>query len=198
MEANLSRLHTLINQTYTDIGRLLDRAEKSLAANGGNFAFQILESSTDADLREFLKRLGAKKELNERIFRECRLLLEYSFYLRRELDAANRSAGVAEKLLEQSNVKKKLAQLYRLRQIISISCSQGLTEIKTADYYKASFTENSREYTLYAQMFSEDDYSDILEEIERAEKESFAIGNEIAYLNQTTIISVKSFEEFSN
>lgn len=196
MKVNLSRIHTMIGQTGVDIRRLQEEAARPMEANGQDFIFQVFESTTDADLKDFLDRLKSKKGNIRKAFAESRKLLEYSFYLRGQMDQANRSSGVAEKLLEMNNVKKKLAFLYRIRQIIAMSCSSGLAELKNADYYKASFTERQRVYDLPVRMFSEEDYDAIQDEIDAAEKQSLAISDEIAFINQTTVIEILSFEEF--
>lgn len=197
MQANLSRIHTLLTQTAIDIKRILDEAAQSLEANGPDFILPILESTTDSDLKGYLERLANRKKKLLQTFGEATQQLEYSFYLRRQMDAANRAAKVAEKLLEQNNIKKRLAHLYRLKQIISLSCSQGLRELKEASYYKSSFTENNKVYDLGLKMFSEEDYEQIQSEINSAEKASFSIGNEIAFINQTTMLEIMSFEEFT-
>ncbi len=121
MKVNLSRIHKLIDQTNADIRRLMSIAAQPLQENGQDFVFQILESTTDDDIKSYLKRLGAKKEQICQHFQECRKLLEYSFYLRRQMDTANRSSGIVEKLLELNNIKKMLVQLYNERQTL---CAQ--------------------------------------------------------------------------
>lgn len=195
MKANLSRIHTLIAQTGLDIKRRMAEAERPLR-NGSDFNLQVLESTTDADIQGFVARLGDKKAEIENIFSQCDQALEYSFYLREKLDEGNRSSGVAELLLKQNNVGKKLERLRGVRQIIERSCSQGLTEVKDAEYYKASFSINQKVYFLSLKMFSEADYQKIQAEIDAAERDAFAIGDQIAFLNQTTVIDILSFEEF--
>ncbi len=196
MKVNLSRIHSMITQTATDIRRLMDEAARPLEANGREFIIQIFETTTQADIEGFLKKLGDKKEKIYQLFAESRRHLEYSFYLREQMDAANRSSGVADKLLQMNNIKKKLGHLYRIRQIIAMSCSQGLDGLKDADYYKASFTEKQRIYDLPVRMFAEKEYDQIQTEIDDTEKQSLELSNEIAFLNQTTVINILSFEEF--
>lgn len=196
MKANLSRIHALITQTAVDIRRMLEEARQPLETNGRDFIIPVLESTTEADIRGFMERIGDKRIRIMDSLQKCRHLLEYSFYLRRELDTANRASGVADMLLELNNIKKLLSHMYSTRQIISLSCSQGLQELKNADYYKAAFTDSQKVYDLPVRMFGEADYSAIQEEINRTEKQSFEISNEIAYLNQTTVIEILSLEEF--
>lgn len=196
MKANLSRIHSLISQAASDTRRLMEEAAKPMEANGPDFIMPVLESTTDEDIKGFLYRLGGKKAQIKEALQKCRALLEYSFYLRDKLDEANRASGVAVKLLELNNIKKKLAHLYKVRQIISMSCSQGLQPLKSADYYKASFTDKLRVYDLALKMFAEDDYSAIQHEINEAERASFSVSNEIAFINQTTTLEILDFEEF--
>lgn len=196
MKVNLSRIHSLITQTATDIRRLMEEAARPLEANGRDFIIQIFETTTQTDIRGFLDRLDAKKDKIYQLFAESRRHLEYSFYLREQMDAANRSSGVADKLLQLNNIKKKLGHLYRIRQTIAMSCSQGLDELKDADYYKASFTEKQRVYDLSVRMFAEKDYTQLQTEIDETEKQSLGLSSQIAFLNQTTVINILSFEEF--
>lgn len=196
MKANLSRIHSLLGQTAQDIRRLLDETQKPLAANGADYCLEILESTTNADLDVFVKRLGDKRKKIYEIFEECSNLLEYSFYLRKELDKANRASGVADKLLQQNNIRKKTQYLYKIRDIISLSLSSGLDELKNADYYKASYTEKQKIYQLPLRVFSAADYRKIQQEINECEKAAFKTGNEVAYLNQTTVVEILSLEEF--
>lgn len=196
MKANLSRIHSLLTQTALDIRRFLDEAQKPLAANGADYYIQILESTTDADLDAYVERLKNQRKKLYDTFQKCDNLLEYSFYLRKELDRANRESGVADKLLLQNNLRKKTQHLFKIRDIISLSLSSGLQELKNADYYKASYTETQKIYELPLRIFSAGDFSEIQKKINECEKAVFEIGNDIAFLNQTTVVDILSFEEF--
>lgn len=196
MKANLSKIHSLLTQTGLDIRRLLEETQIPLANNGADYYFRILESTTDADLDGFVGRLANKREKIYGTFQKCSSLLEYSFYLRKELDQANRESGVSDKLLQQNNIRKKSQYLCQIRDIISLSLSRGLEELKKADYYKASYTETQRIYELPLRLFSAGDFQKIQQEIEDCEKAAFEIGNDIAYLNQTTVVEILSLDEF--
>lgn len=196
MEVNLSRIHALYNQTSVDIRRIMDEATRPLEENGEDFMLRIFEGTSDEDITTFLAKLASKRKRIERAFEEASQVLEYSFYLRRSMDAANRASGVAEKLLEQANIKKKLAHLYGIRKIISLSCSRGLDELKDAAYYKSSFTDQQKYYDLPLRMFKESDLDKLMAEINETERAAFDVANEIATLNQTTLIDIQSFEAF--
>lgn len=195
MKVNLSRIHNMLKQLGADVRAKYALAMRPLAAGG--FSFKIFEGTTDADLAEFLAKVKAKKRQIEGIFDETRQIMAYCAFLRGELDRANSENGVSGKLLQLGCMQKEAANLARIRDIIAISCSGDFDPPKGADYYKTSFTDTQKVYELSMQMFSDKDLAAIEKEIEKQARKMNSLKDQIALINQTTVIEILSFEEFT-
>lgn len=196
MKANLSRIHNLISHISSNRKKVTEDARRPIDDNGRDFIFSILESTTDADMEEYRRRLDEKRNNCKAKFERASKMVEYCSYLRELLSKANQEHGVSAKLLELDNLRQMLDNLNEQRGIILLSYSQGLRQIKNADYYKTSFTDSNKIYDLAYNLFSNSDLEEIDRRISEIENKSFEIKNEIAVLNQSTIIEIMNLDEF--
>lgn len=197
MQVNLSRIHNMLKQLAADVRDRHSQAMRPLAGGSGTFSFRIFEGTSDSDIAAFMDKLKNKKQQTEGLFQITRQIMSYCGYLRRQLDAANREKGVADKLLELGILQKETANLAKIRDTMEMSCSEDFDPVKGVDYYKTSFTDTQKTYELSVKLFSEKDISSMEKEIEEREKAANALKDEIAFLNQTTVIEILSFEEFA-
>lgn len=195
LKVNLSRIHSMMKQLAADIRAKRNQAMNALAG-GGEFAFKILEGTTDADLAAFMARIEARKQRIADIFLATRQITAYEAYLRKALDTANSRHGVSDKLLELGCIQKEIANLASIRDIILMSCSEDFDPVKGADYYKTSFTDTQKTYEFSVRIFSEKDLAAVEHEIGIKEQEVNALKDQIAVINQTTMVEILSFEDF--
>lgn len=195
-KVNISRIHNLMKQLEADLREKETQAIKLLPAGRCDFTFQIFEGTTDADIANFLAKVKSRKDKAGAIFQQWRKTVGYWSYLRQQLDNANKNSAVAAKLLELGCLQKEMANLNRIRRVITLSCSEDLDPVKGADYYKTSFTDKQKIYLLGVTVFSNEDLVKLDKEIEELEAKTIALQDEVALANQTTMVEIISFEEW--
>ena len=196
MKVNLSRIHSMLKNYGEMTGARHDEALQPIYRANGTFTFRIFESTTDADIAVFQKKVAEKKAQIEELLKLTRNLTAYRAYLREELDKGNSQSGVAKKLLELGNLQMKITNLLKIRSTMLQSCSAGLDPVRDANYYKTSFTDKQRTYDLGVKLFSDQDVKTIETEIEELRKQETIQKDAIALTNQTTMVEILSYEEF--
>lgn len=192
LEVNLSRVHSMI-KVYAD--KLRSRREE-LSTSRKSFSFDILATTTDGDLRSFQEKIAKRKSKNDAILGECLKIQAYIAYLKKTIEDGNINFGIGAKLLKANYLSREIDLLLEYREMAWAGLDQSPAEIKDTDYYKTSFTENNKVYSLTLYMYDDSDLDQISSRIAELKNELVAANDEIASLNQTKIARIKEFDEF--
>ena len=192
LEVNLSRAHSMI-KVYAE--KLRFRREE-LEKSRKSFAFSILATTTDKDLREFQERIEKRKAKNDAILEECLKIQAYIAYLKKTIEDGNVNFGIGAKLLKAAYLSREIDLLTDYREMARMGLDPSPEPIKDTDYYKTSFTENNKVYSLSLYMYDESDMDQISSRIAELKNELVAANDEIASLNQTKVAKIKEFDEF--
>lgn len=192
LTVNLSRLHTMLKNAANQIRQL----QNDVASSKGNFEFTIFKATSDEDLNEFKNRIAAKRAALLEIKQKIDHWLDYIDYLKGVLEEENRKNGIAEKLLAISALQRKQSELERYQLQVAPFCADQWQIAKPAEYYKTAFTETNPVYQLQCSLFNSDYPGELKKEWSALENRRQILDDELAQLNQTTIVQILSREEF--
>lgn len=189
---NLSRLHSMIKNAANEIRQI----QNDIASSKGSFEFTILRATTDEDLQEFRERIAAKRNAMLEMKKRLMQWLEYGNYLKKILDEENRKNGIAQKLLELSDIQRKQAELDLYRRQVAPFCADQWQIDKPAEYYKSAFTETSPVFQLYVSLFNSDYPEKLKMERDGLEARRQELDDDLASLNQMTAVTIESPSDF--
>lgn len=193
LSVNLSRIHNMIKNAGDSISQM----QNDISACKLLYSFNILQGTKDEDLDEFKNKINKKKlQLLSRMEKMSRLL-DYIEYLRGVLAEQNVRHGIEPMLLREKAIRRKLDTLIKARWAIIQDCINDVETCMPVDYYKTSFTDSCKSYALEIPMFNDADIEKFVKERDSLENTLRTVNDEIATLNQTTVVEVMSFEEFA-
>lgn len=198
MQVNISRLHNIMEQISDDISSKEDQIKEILKAfpYDGYIEFPILEATSDTDLLNFQKNLHKKNCEVKNLFSQIEDLLKYRKYIKEMLSHFNNEKGILDRLLHVSILQKEKNIYSSWKNSVQRVASSEFDEIKKVDYYKSSFTNDNKVYSLKLKLFNQSDVEEISKKLETIDKQIQDLNNQIAFINQTTICEISSFEEY--
>lgn len=193
LSVNLSRIHNMIKNAGESVSQL----QNAISAHKLLYSFNILQGTKDEDLEAYKNKINKKKRELLSSMEKMSRLLDYIEYLRGILAGQNARHGIEQLLLREKALRRKLDSLSKARCAIIQDCCNEVEECMPVDYYKTSFTDSCKSYSLEIPMFNDADIEKFARERDSLENSLRSVNDEIASLNQTTTVEVMSFEEFA-
>lgn len=194
LEVNLSRVHHMISDYNGELSELIGGLRKASL----KYIFRIYEGSTEGDYKNFEAQLLKRKKDYEYCLARMKNIMAYMEYLKKAINNANQTSGIGDKLIEASFLKRRISICKDFADSVGENISTSMNAPKSVDFYKSTFTDQAKMFDLYAYLFSEDDWRAMRGQIEDMTSQYRALNDEIATLNQKTVVKIKSFEEFSS
>lgn len=197
LKVNLSRLDSMIRVQQQE------KQESLARLNALQFAVygRIYPGTDNDDLKKFAAKARSQRERFFELADKLARQEEYIAYLRKMREQANIQCGVSEKLQQKAALEERVMSLRNICQLardntpFSSTDSVEADDLKDAEYYKSAFTETSRTFDLTITILQQSDLRDLGRKLERAQGQLRRCGDELASLNQETMIEIRQFEE---
>lgn len=191
-QITLSRLqHTIRdwNDRFSESVSQMDSFELS-------YNFRIFSLTTQEDFAAFLDKADKRKKADLAFLARLKTMLAYISYLRDVLNDANQKFGISQKLVQATSLGRQASYLEQFINLVSARHASGFEQIKDVDFYKSVYTEDTKYYDLTVFLFAEADLAELRKQMQDLTDERQRLNDNIATLNQTHTVSIKSFDEF--
>lgn len=197
LKVNLSRLDSMIRVQQQE------KQETLAKLNGLQFVVygRIYPGTDNEDLKKIAAKARSQRERFIEMVGKLERQEEYIAYLRKMREQANIQYGVSEKLQQKAALEEKVVSLRNIYRLVrdntpfSSTDSIEADDLKDADYYKSAFTETSRTFDLTITILQQSDLRDLARKLDRVQAQLRRCGDELASLNQETIVAIRQFEE---
>lgn len=191
-KVNLSKLHKLINRLESEIRE----SQEGITMIG---VVRYTPKTSESKVSALASQLVEGKEQAIAFTREKIALLPYLAMLKHTLHTKNNEAGIDKLMIEASNASKEYSLMRGLSEKL-----QSALQYRSEDYESMSHEEIlsilDPEKNPYVQRkmsgVTKEDLLKLRQEMKEIENKKVDIEDEIARLNQTTLVEIPTREEF--
>lgn len=192
-KVNLSRIHHIIKDYNEEISRINDQL---FCSTNTSYEFKIFEQTSENDYVTFKSKITERRAAFKNDLLKIQRMMDYIEYLKNILAGANQKKGIDSMLSHAAILNRKINLHKNFVQIIHVSHADSLQPIREVNFYKTTFTDTEKTYSLEVPIFNEEDLPEARKKLDEIINEANELNDSIASLNQKTELEIKTFEEF--